>query len=120
MERTRAISHGGKPMVLLDFTHLLDEKEAAAAFEQARRFIATHPPGTVRTLTDVTGSRGSDAVIEGLKALARANKPYVKAGAVVGLTGVQRILFKAVMAFAGRNLSAFASQDEARAWLATQ
>ena len=120
MERTREITVNGTPIVHLDFTGLTDDKEALAAFEEARRFIARYPKESARTLTDVSRSRAGDQMVAGLKSLAKANRPYVKAGAVVGLTAVQQILFKAVMAFSGRNLSAFATLEEAKRWLSRQ
>lgn len=120
MGRTTEIQHAGKAIVHLDFAHFENPKQALAAIEEARLFIAQYPPASVRTLTDVTESHANEEVLAALKGLTKANKPYVKAGAVVGLNPIKRILFKAVMAFSGRNLSAFETLDQAKAWLATQ
>jgi hypothetical protein len=119
-ERTREITRGGKQIVHLDFANFTDVKVALAAIEYARQFIAKYPLGSVRTLTDVTNSRANDEIVNALKGLTKANKPYVKCGAVVGLTAMQRILFKAVMTFSGRNLSAFETVEQAGAWLEKQ
>ena len=119
-ERTTEISRGGKQIVFLDFKNFVEVKSALAAIEYARQYIAKRPPGSVCTLTDVTNSRANDDIVTALKGLAKANKPYVKSGAVVGLTAMQRILFKAVMTFAGRNLSAFETVEQAGAWLEKQ
>ena len=119
-ERTREITRNGKQIVHLDFSNFSEVKSALAAIEHARQFIARYPLGSVRTMTDCTGSRANDDIVAALKVLSKANKPYVKCGAVVGLTAMQRILFKAVMTFAGRNLSAFETAEQAFTWLEQQ
>jgi hypothetical protein len=119
-ERTREITRGGKQIIHLDFANFTEVKSALAAIDHAQKFIARYPLGSVRTLTDVTNSRANDEVVNALKGLTKANKPYVKCGAVVGLTAMQRILFKAVMTFSGRYLSAFETVEQAAAWLEKQ
>lgn len=120
MGRTKEIVHNGKKIVHLDFANFVETKSSLEAIEEARVFVAKHPPNSVYTLTDCTNSRANEEIVNGLKALAKANKPFVKAGAVVGLSAIQRVLFKTVMAFSGRNLSAFATLDEAKEWLSKQ
>ena len=120
VEKTREIIRAGKQIVHLDFANFTDVQAALGAIEHARQFIARYPLNSVRTLTDVTNSRANDDIVTALKGLTKANKPYVKCGAVVGLTAVQRILFKAVLAFSGRNLSAFETLDQATSWLEKQ
>lgn len=120
MERTSQILVAGQPIIFLNFANFTEPATALKAIEHARQFIAKYPPRSVKTLTDVTGSRANNEIIEALKGLTKANKPYVKAGAVVGLTALQRVIYSAVMAFSGRNLSAFATLDEAKAWLVKQ
>ena len=55
---------------------------------------------------------------DGLKQFTAHNKPYVKAGAVVGVTGLKRIIFSAVVTFSRRNLEAFDDVEQAKHWLA--
>ena len=50
----------------------------------------------------------------------KGNKPYVKAGSVVGISGMQTIVYNAVMRISGRNLKALGSLDQAKDWLASQ
>ncbi len=49
-----------------------------------------------------------------------ANKPYVQAGAVVGLSGLQRVVYMAVTQLTGRRLPTLRTQDEAKEWLVPQ
>jgi len=48
------------------------------------------------------------------------NKPYVIAGAVVGVTGLKKVIYNAIVAISGRNMSTFDTIDQAKDWLATQ
>lgn len=105
---------------MLDFGGIADPAEALAAIAEAQQLVTSRPEGSVLTLTYVAGARFTREIVEALKRLAAANKPYVKAGAVVGMTGLQRAIYIAVTQFSGRRLETFAGIDEAKDWLARQ
>jgi len=105
----------------MDFSGFSVAAEALPHIHAARRFVAGMPPHSLRTLVNVTGSKFNTDVVDALKALADHNKPYVIAGAVVGMAGLHRVIFQGVLAFTGRtNLKGFETEDEAIRWLATQ
>jgi hypothetical protein len=121
MARTKFISHEDRQIVLMDFTHVTTTDEALAVIEEARQFVAAQPRRrNLLTLVDVTDSVQDDRVLEALKALAAHDKPWVLAGAVVGVGGARRLLFKLVAMLSGRKLASFASQDDAKEWLVKQ
>ena len=45
------------------------------------------------------------------------NRLYVVAGAVIGLSGLQRILYNGLMKLTGRDIRTFESKNEAIEWL---
>jgi hypothetical protein len=47
----------------------------------------------------------------------KGNKPYVKAGAVIGLNGLQQIIYNGLMKLTGREIKSFASFESAKDWL---
>ncbi|HEX8430385.1 MAG TPA: STAS/SEC14 domain-containing protein [Longimicrobium sp.] len=120
LARVRFIEQRGKRILLIDFSGLQTTEEILAEVETARALVATQPPASLLTLTHVKGARYTPPVMEALKGLAAANKPYVRAAAVVGMEGLHRVLFRAVILFSRRNIEAFDSMNEAREWLATQ
>ena len=121
MPRTQFIMHEDRQIVLMNFAQIKELDEALQAIEEARQFVAAQPRRrNLLTLVDVTDSVQDDRVIEALKALAQHDKPWVMAGAVVGVGGARRLLFKLVTMFSGRKLASFASQDDAKAWLVRQ
>src|SRR5215469_3223263 len=108
MSRTRFIEHAGKRIVLMDFSGVQDLAEALRIIEEARAFVAAQPrEKTMLTLVDVHDSRFDDNVVAALKRLAAHNRPWVAAGSVVGMSAIQRIVFRIVNTFSGRNLAAF-------------
>lgn len=115
-EKIRFIQYEGKDILHLDFSHCTTE-EVLNTITKAKKVIATYPEQSLLTLTDVTDARFSDAVTQEMKAFTAHNRPYVRAGAVVGVTGLKRIIFQAVIAFSGRKLSTFDSVEKAKQWL---
>ena len=116
-ERIKFILHSGKEILLLDFSGCSAD-EACGVIEQAMPVVKTRPEHSLRTLADVTNMRFDDRLSQRMKEFTAHNKPYVKAAAVVGVTGLKKILFEAVMIFSKRKFHAFDDQDQAKNWLA--
>jgi len=122
MERIRFVEHAGRRIVLMDFSKVWSVGEAAKNIEQARQFVAAQPKvKNLLTLVDVTDAAYDDRVVEKLKELARHDEPWVLAGAVVGMSGMQKIVFSIVNAFSRRNnMAAFDTVPQAMDWLTRQ
>lgn len=119
MERIQFIQHKGKQILHLDFTHA-NADEVLQIIREATSVIAEQPAKSLRTLTDVTDMKFNTEAAEVLKEFASHNKPYVTAGAVMGITGLKQIIYNAVVKFSGRNLVAFGSVGQAKDWLVDQ
>jgi hypothetical protein len=118
MERINFIHHKGQEILFLNFSRCRTE-EVAPLIDRAKKVIATRPEQSLLTLTDVTDMRFDDAVSQRMKEFTAHNKPYVRAAAVVGVTGIKKILFEAVVLFTKRKLHTFETVDQAKDWLAT-
>lgn len=114
--RVTFITHNEKEILFLDFSNTLPH-EVLQTIEDAKRVISARPEQSLLTLTDVTNARFNEAVGDQLKQFTAHNKPYVKAGAVVGVTGLKRIIFSAVVTFSRRNLETFDDLEQAKHWL---
>ena len=113
-DRVRVIEHG---IILLDFSNIPDPDKELHHSAVAKKLISSQPRGQVLVLTDVTGSNFSQKSLESLKDLMQHNRPYVKASALVGLSPLTRVVFRAVMALTGRDIRVFESRKEAIAYL---
>jgi hypothetical protein len=121
MGRTNIVVHADREIVFMDFTCLSSPDEALAAIAEARAFVAAQPRRrSLLTLVDVTNAKQDNRVIEALKELAEHDKPWVLAGAVVGISPLWRMLFKVVTMFSGRKLASFANAHDAKEWLVRQ
>ncbi len=108
-DRVRVIEHG---IVLQDFSYA-EPIEARAAIAEARAFMETQPRGSVLLLTDVSGSSFDQGVVDAIRELAAHHKPWVKASALVGLTPLMRVLYRAIVALTGRDIRVFETRAEA-------
>jgi hypothetical protein len=120
MERTRFVDHRGTRILLLDYSGARDPEEAIRAIEHSKRIVAQHPPNSLLVLTSVRDARYNAAVLQALKELAKHDEPYVKASAIVGMSGLHRIAYQAVLLFSRRNIKAFEDDVEAMDWLVSQ
>lgn len=116
MERVKFVNHKGKNILLLDFSNCSCE-EVLRIIEESRKLIKVQPEHSLLTLTNVEGAHFDFKVVEAMKDFTVHNKPYVRKGAVVGVTGLRKIIYDAVMRFSGRNLPSFDDIEEARDWL---
>jgi len=119
-ERVRFIEHKGKRILLHDFSEILVPQDVLPFVAQSRQLVAAQPPRSLLTLTFVANSRFDRTVIEALKELVTHNRPYVKAGAIVGLSGLQRVVYVTITQLTGRRLPTFDTLDAAKDWLVAQ
>ena len=120
MERTRFIDHRGKQVLVLDYSGVRDPEAALAEIEHSKRVVARQPPNSLRVLTNVRDARYNAAVLQGMKDLAAHNAPYVRASAVVGMSGLHRIAYQAVILFSKRKIQVFDDPNAALDWLVQQ
>ena len=118
--RTTFTTHKGVRICVLDFANITDEAEALRAIDEAKAIIGKEPPSSVYTLTDVTDSWVTSAIRTALHELTKANKPYVVAGAVVGVTGLQSVILRGIVQVTRRRLVAKSTRAEAMEWLASE
>jgi hypothetical protein len=119
MGRIQFIQHKGKQVLHLDLSNA-KATDVVQLVRDATPLIAAQPEKSIRTLTDVTNmaydSEGTEALIE----FSKRNRPYVLAGAIVGVAGLRKVIYNAALMFSGRKLEAFDTLDEAKDWLVTQ
>ena len=120
MDRTRFIEHQGKRILLLDYSGLRSADEALREIERSKKLVALQPPASLLVLTDVSGAHYDRRVVQGMKELASHNAPYVRASAVVGVSGLQKVVYSAVILFSKRKIQLADTRDQAMEWLVGQ
>lgn len=115
-KRVSFIRHHGIEILHIDWSNA-SPAEMLDTMSEVKRVISARPLRSVRTLTTVEGAHMDRAVTDALKDYVAHNKPYVLAGAVVGLNDLKMIAFNFVNRVTGRALRAIDSVDAAKNWL---
>ncbi len=117
MTRAKFVKHRDKMLLTFDFSGLSYE-DARQVCDYVKGLISKMPKKSVLTLVNVTDVKYDEAFRALSNELAEHNKPYVLAGAVMGVEGWRKLLFLATTKLTGRdNLRLFADPDSAKDWL---
>lgn len=117
MTRAKFFKHRDKMILNFDFSGL-NHDDARQVCEYVKDMISRMPKGSVLTMVNVSNMKYDAAFRELTNDLAAHNKPYVLAGAVIGVEGWKKLIFWATLKFTGRNnLKAFDDIEEAKEWL---
>ncbi len=116
------VNYNGKSILRIDVSHLKvhDVATLSTHIQQAKAEIAKHPPKSLLILTDVTNTYFDLKMVEAIKDYTVHNTPYVKASAVVGLFGLQKVILMTVKAVTGRDFYVANSTADAQEWLTRQ
>ncbi len=117
MDRAKFVEHKGTQIFSMDCRDASLE-DMNTIIEECIHQVRRQPEKSVLTLTIAGGGAFSGDTISRLKQVARDNTPYVKAGAIVGVTGLYKVVFNAVAMFSKRRFYLFDTVEEAMDFLA--
>jgi hypothetical protein len=116
------LQHKGRNIFCLDVSNLKlsDKTEFVQHIQRAKDFIRTQPPKSLLLITNVTNTGFDTEVAAVMGEYASHNTPFVKASAVVGVSGVQKVVLAAIKALTGRDFYVTDSMEDAQEWLVRQ
>jgi hypothetical protein len=114
--RVNFIEHQGKRVLFINYSHC-DVAMLKAVAEEGHRVIAREQQNSVLTLNDVTGTNFDKESVAVLQSMVAGNAPYVRRAAVIGISGLQRLIYEGVQAFSRRRIPLFESRQQALNWL---
>ena len=115
-ERISFITHQGKSIMVVDFSHL-EPKELLLLLEAVRRTVARHDRASLLTLADLTAAHVDRTVATRMKEVLVHDRPFVKRSAWVGADSVPKIYFENIKAFSQRDFRRFETREQAMDWL---
>ncbi|HLN20258.1 MAG TPA: hypothetical protein VK213_04160 [Bacteroidales bacterium] len=118
MIRITEVSHKGKIIFRMDFSNVTRVAEIQLIINEAASYIRSKPRNSVLTLTNIQNMYFSSEIKELFNQFMRGNKPYVKAGTVVGLNSLQQMLYNSLVRLTGREIRSFSNEAAAKDWLA--
>lgn len=119
MSRVNEILYEGKKILFVDYNGI-GPAQIDDILAEARTHISSAPHQSVLLLSDFNDVSYDKDSTQKMKEFSQANTPYVKASAVVGISGLKKIIYNAVVKATGRNIQLFNTLEEAKQWLLTQ
>lgn len=117
-ERVRWIEHKGLKIIYNDFSkiHTDDVVQVAKKFEQM--VMDNKDNNNLLVLSDLTDAHFFGEAFEEVKRVTKSVRPFIKKRAVIGITGIKKVLYKSVNMFAkGTPTKIFDSFEEAKDYL---
>jgi hypothetical protein len=118
-ERISFVTHRGKMIMLIDFSHL-EPKELLLLLEEIQQVVARHARDSLLTLADLTGAHIDRAVATRMKEVLVHDRPYVKRSAWVGVDSVPHVYYENIKSFSQRDFPPFKTREEAMDWLVNE
>jgi hypothetical protein len=120
MERVAFSTYKGKNILVEDFTNMSATPEFFEQIKAAQKIIASQPAKSVLAVFDATNTHYNAEMLSTMKEFTKANSPFVKAAAVVGIVGLLKIALTAVGSASGRPFVTFPDRQAAMEWLILQ
>jgi len=115
-ERLQFIEHRGKQILLVDLTDCTAPQVISISNDVVDE-VGEHPRGSVLILADFTRAQVDKPTAEHMKKALVMDRPYVKRSAWVGTESLPKVFFENFKSFSQRQISKFATREEAMDWL---
>lgn len=116
-DKTGFIIHNGKEIFYVDYTDVNDAEALRERIARAESVLLGSGKNGLLELIDVTGSYAEPESLELLKESAKITTPHVSRSAIVGVSGVKKILLDFVNRFSGMRIEPKPTLEEAKDWL---
>jgi len=116
----RIVEYKHIQIVYIDFANVKKAEDIYSIMDIASAFIRKYPLKSLYTLTNISGMHFNNEIFNRFTAYVKGNNPYVKASAVVGMTGMMQIFYNSFTKITGRDVKAVFSEIEAKEFLATK
>jgi len=118
--RAQILNYKGKAIFYMDFSGLKTENQISEIIDICKTHIFKQSLGSTIGLVNIEEMFFNNNVKDMFLDFVKGNKPYMKASAVIGVTGLKKIMFNAIMKLSGRDVRSFDTLDLAKEWLISQ
>lgn len=107
-----------KKIIFIDYSNMKPEQLIAEAEKVHTEGIRARSSGMkVKVFVDVRGAYLNPESVKALKDITKKDNDIVEKTAIVGITGLKRILADAIAAFSGTKTKYFDTKEQAIEWL---
>ena len=116
--RSKWIEYNGKKIFFQDFANLFyNSAQVKQELEEVQSIVKTEPPGSALVLSDFRNTNIGSDLLPVMNAASAATKANVKRTAVLGVTGMKRVLADLLTHLTGQSLKYFDDELSAKEWL---
>lgn len=115
-DRIQWITHKGFRVLSINYQNLTPP-ELPGIFAKLLDVVKKEPAGSTLYLTDVRGLHFNTSMIGLFSKLGADTKPYDKAGAIMGVTGLVKVMYDGFSKFAKVPMKTFDKREDALEWL---
>jgi hypothetical protein len=110
------VEYKGKKILYIEYKNLSPEQMLNQIKEATKILVATNSKENL-TLTDMTGSFVNDEFLELAKEQGKISLSVTKKAAIVGVTGIKKLLLNVVNTVSPLSRKPFDNIDDAKEWL---
>ena len=115
-ERVKWISYKGKDILYDDYTNLQGD-EFVETIEALTNHLMDSGKQEILLLIDLNNSYTNKAVVNAFTEAGKKVRPVVKRTAVLGITGVKKVLLNVVNKLSSIDANPFSTEEDAKEWL---
>ena len=119
-ERIEEFTIDGKNFMYVDVSNIKQNSGFVDVVERVKPLIRQYPEKSVYMILNIANIRFDTETKKIAEEGLTHNGPYVKYGTIIGVDGIKKIMFSAVLKISGRDMSIFFSKEQAIAWLLKQ
>jgi hypothetical protein len=122
MAGTFELEYKGKKILCLDLCGLevKDRGEIKTHVDNTKKIVEKYPLKSVLLILNVAQTGFNTEIAAIIADYATHNTPYVKASAIVGISGAQKMILNMIKAVTGRDYFLANTMQEAQEWLIEQ
>ena len=114
MEEVQLISYKGKTILRVSFPDDTDFDKLNRIILEAKNYIGKQPLNSVYAITVFGNFRYNTEMTKCFEEYVKFNKPYIKASAVLGISGLKKVLYNAYTLLAHRQVKMCETEQEAK------
>ncbi len=115
------LSYKGKRILFMNLGGITESEDLRERIATIEPVVEKEEPYSICCICSLANSRTSPESTQTLKNFTKHNQPYIKMTAIIGLTGLQKVVYQGVVLFTGRkNLVIKDTKQEALDWLIEQ
>jgi hypothetical protein len=118
-DRITFITHKGKKILLTNFSGLTQE-QVIEMLQELNGFEKQQAPGSLLCLGDYTDFHFSVKILNAFNADAKECSQYYKASALVGITGLVKVMYDTLAKILKQEMKLCSTREEALDWLVSK